>query len=109
VVNDLPTPRIVVCCRTCGGVGNYRNRCVENNSFSDDASRIQLPIKNFTGSDDNDFGVKGTYYYQYLEAKNLAIAHGYKNISETEVAGNGHVPLPGQVLDYFNKVWKNVK
>jgi len=89
--------------------GNYRSRCVENNSFSADASRIQLPVKNFTGSDDNDFGVKGTYYYQYLEAKNLAIAHGYKNISETEVDGKGHVPLPDHVLDYFNKVWKNVK
>jgi predicted peptidase len=89
--------------------GNYRSRCIENNSFSNDKSRGQLPINNFTGSDDNDFGVKGTYYYQYLEAKNQAIAHGYKNISETTVAGKGHVSLPDQVLEYFNKVWIDVK
>ena len=89
--------------------GNYIGRCMETNSFSNDNSRIQLPINNFTGSEDNDFGVKGTYYYQYLEAKNQAIAHGYKNISETTVAGKAHVSLPQQVLEYFNKVWINVK
>jgi len=89
--------------------GNYRGRCMENNSFSNDNSRVQLPINNFTGSDDNGFGVKGTYYDQYLEAKNQAIAHGFKNISETTVAGKGHVSLPDQVLGYFNKVWINVK
>ena len=80
-----------------------------NNSFSTDASRIELPIKNFTGSDDKDFGVTGRVYNQYLEAKNLAIAHGYKNISETEVQGKGHVLLPLNVLDYFNTVWKSIK
>ncbi len=89
--------------------GNYGGRCMESNSFSNDKSRVQLPIKNFMGSDDEYFGVKGTYYYQYLEAKNLAIAHGCKNISETKVSGKGHVPLPDHVLDYFNKVWNNVK
>lgn len=89
--------------------GNYRNRCMENNSFSDDKSRVQLLIKNFTGSDDDYFGIKGNYYYQYLEAKKIAIAHGYKNISETEVTGKGHIPLPDHVLDYFNTVWNNMK
>lgn len=88
--------------------GNYRNRCIEADSFSNDASKIVLPIKNFTGSEDKDFGVNGRIYSQYLEAKNLALAHGYKNISETEVKGKGHVPLPGNVLDYFNTVWKTV-
>lgn len=89
--------------------GNYRSRCMENNSFSTDASRIELPIKNFTGSDDKDFGVNGRFYNQYVEAKNIAMAHGYKNISETEVQGKGHVPLPQNVLDYFNTVWKSIK
>lgn len=89
--------------------GNYRSRCMENNSFSNDASRVQLPIKNFTGSDDQDFGKNGRIYGQYLEAKNLALSHGYKNISETEVHGKGHVPLPENVLDYFNTVWKSIK
>lgn len=89
--------------------GNYRNRCVEANSFSNDASRTVLPIKNFTGSEDKDFGVNGRIYSQYLEAKNLALSHGYKNISETEVKGKGHVPLPGNVLDCFSSIWQTVK
>lgn len=89
--------------------GNYRGRCIDNTSFSTDASGAQLPIKNFTGSDDKDFGVNGRFYNQYLEAKNLAISHGYKNISETEVQGKGHVLLPQEVLSYFNSVWKSIK
>jgi len=89
--------------------GNYRGRCMENNTFSKDDSRVQLPVKNFTGSDDEGFGVKGQVYGQYLEAKNLALAHGYKNISETEVKGKGHVPLPENVLDYFHATWKSLK
>jgi hypothetical protein len=89
--------------------GNYRNRCMENSTFSKNPSRIELPIRNFTGSEDEYFGKKGNIYNQYLEAKNLAIAHGYKNISETEVPGKGHVPLSENVLDYFNTVWKSIK
>jgi len=89
--------------------GNYRNRCMENDQFSKHDSRLQLPIKNFTGVDDKDFGVNGRIYAQYLEAKNLAIAHGYKNISEMEVAGRGHEPLPKEVFDYFYSIWKGNK
>ena len=89
--------------------GNYRGRCMENNSFSTDGSRIQLPVKNFTGSGDDGFGVKGKFYNQYLEAKNLAVAHGYQNISETEVTGKGHEPLTEHVLEYLYTVWKRVK
>jgi predicted peptidase len=87
--------------------GNFRSRCMENSNFSTHDSRMQLPIKNFTGVDDDGFGIKGKVYYQYLEAKNLAIAHGYKNISETVVAGKGHEPLPENVLDYFYTIWKS--
>src|SRR4030095_8711555 len=35
--------------------GNYRGRCMESNTFSENGSSIQLPIKNFTGSEDSDF------------------------------------------------------
>jgi len=89
--------------------GNYRTRCIENNSLSNDDSRTTLPIKNFTGSDDKDFGLNGRFHTQYLEAKNLALLHGYKNISESEVHGKAHVPLPEEVLNYFNTVWKSIK
>jgi predicted peptidase len=89
--------------------GNFRNRCLEIGSFSNDPLRAQLPIKNFTGSEDQDFGLKGRIYSQYLEAKALALSHGYKTISETEMQGKGHVPLPSEVLDYFNSVWESLK
>ena len=89
--------------------GNFRNRCLENNIFSTHESRLRLPIKNFTGDNDQGFGKKGNIYYQYLEAKNLAITHGYQNISETEVVGKGHEPLPKNVLEYFFAVWKSIK
>ncbi|MGZ3847304.1 MAG: hypothetical protein ACXVBH_14680 [Flavisolibacter sp.] len=89
--------------------GNYRNRCMETDAFSKHPSRVQLPIRNFTGSEDQDFGVKGKIYSQYLEAKAIALAHGYKNISETEVPGKAHVLLPTNVLDYFNTIWKSIK
>jgi len=89
--------------------GNFRSRCMEDNLFSKDASRIELPIKNFTGTEDENFRVKGRFYNQFLDAKNLALSHGFKNISEIEVQGKGHIPLPDYVLDYFISVWKSTK
>jgi predicted peptidase len=88
--------------------GNFRSRCVEDGLFSKDVSRIELPIKNFVGSNDKDFGINGNFYYQFIEAKNLALSKGYKNISETQVRGKDHIPLPEEVLDYFDTVWKRV-
>jgi predicted peptidase len=88
--------------------GNFRGRCMENNSFSKNESRIQLPIKNFTASNDEIFKKNGSLYSQYLEAKNLALSHGYKNISETEIANKGHVPLPDEVMEYFFSLWKEI-
>lgn len=89
--------------------GNYRSRCMENDQFSTHDARLRLPIKNFTGADDKGFGVNGTVYNQYLEARKLAIAYGYQNISETEVAGKGHEPLTENVLEYFYSIWKSGK
>lgn len=88
--------------------GNYRGRCVEGAQISHDDSRTQLPIKNFIGSEDAGFGKKGQLYGQYLEAKNLALSHGYKNISETEIAGKGHEPLPNEVMNYFYSTWQSI-
>ena len=86
--------------------GNFRNRCLENNSFSKDEYRTKVLINNFIGAEDEFFGAKGNLYSQYLEAKKLALKHGYKNISETIIKNKGHEPLPGNVIDYFYTVWK---
>lgn len=96
-------------CAAAPVAGNYRGRCVDDNVFSDDISKIQLPIKNFTGSEDEYFGKQGKLYSQYLEAKNLALSHGYKNISEIEIAGKGHVSLPDEVMNYFYNIWQLAK
>jgi len=89
--------------------GNFINRCMDSSAFSTNSSREQLPVNNFTGSADKFFGVNGSNYYQYLEAKKIAEAHGFKNFTGTEVAGKDHVPLPDQVLDYFYSLWIKLK
>ena len=96
-------------CAAAPVAGNFRNRCMENDQFSTDRSLVELPIRNFTGTADNDFGSKGYLYSQYLEAKNLAVAHGYKNITESKIPGKGHEPMPREVLEYFFSVWKLIR
>jgi len=75
--------------------------------FSKDSSLIKLPVRGFTGSEDSVFGSKGPIYLQWENAKKAAEAHGYKNISETIIPGKGHVPLPGEVLNWFLTIQKN--
>jgi len=81
--------------------GNYRGRCVTPETFSTHASRATLPIRAFTGKQDEGFRVGGPVYGQYLEAKTVAQAHGFLAISEEIVSGKGHVPLPAEVLAWF--------
>lgn len=86
--------------------GNYRSRCMESNDFSDDKSKSALPIMAFSGSDDTSFGKNGKVYYQWEEAKKLALDHGYKNVSETIIQGKGHIPLPDEVMTFINSIYK---
>ncbi len=87
--------------------GNYnQNSCMTEAAFSKDTALINLPLKGFSGSLDTLFGTKGNIYVQWKNAKQAAIAHGYKNISETIVPNQGHVPLPTEVLNWFMEIWK---
>jgi len=81
--------------------GNYRGRCMEDGKFSGDAARFKLPIHAMQGQLDTMWGTGSEAYAQWLDAKKLAQAHGYADISESLVPGKGHVPMPEEVLGYF--------
>jgi hypothetical protein len=58
----------------------------------------------FVGGKEEYFGPSGVNYNQWLEVKKLAIAQGFKNISEQVAPDEGHVPMPKEVLIYFNSL-----
>jgi poly(3-hydroxybutyrate) depolymerase len=86
--------------------GNYRGRCMDEKSFSTHASREKLPVRGFAGDGDKDFGPAAAIFAQWKDARAAAESHGYRNVSESIVAGKGHVPLPGEVLAYFTDLRK---
>ncbi|MDB5253629.1 MAG: hypothetical protein JWP27_2798 [Flaviaesturariibacter sp.] len=86
--------------------GNFRKRCEDGNTISGHPSRASLPLLNFVGGDDQDFGKGSRLYGQYEEAKELALTHGYTNLSETVLPGTGHVPVTRDVLEAFAAIWK---
>ncbi len=81
--------------------GNYRGRCMEDGKFSDNPARNKLPIHAMQGQLDAGWGPGSSAYAQWLDAKTLAQAHGYRNISETAVPDKVHAPMPEAVLEYF--------
>ncbi len=85
--------------------GNYnQNSCMSEPVFSKDNSRVNLPVRGFSGSTDEAYGPKGMGYIQWQNAVKAATAHGYKNIAEKIIPGKGHVPLPGEVLNWFLEI-----
>jgi poly(3-hydroxybutyrate) depolymerase len=87
--------------------GNYRGRCLEENNFSRDASRTELPVRGFYGARDPFFGKGGKIYSQWLEAKQQAAKNGYENISEETIPDKDHEPAPEIALKYFSSLMKN--
>lgn len=87
--------------------GNYnKNSCMTESLFSKDTAVINLPVMGFSGNADTLFGPEAMLYDQWKNARQAAVDHGYKNISETIVPGKGHVPLPAEVLNWFFTIWK---
>ena len=89
--------------------GNFRNRCTNGVSNLSDTQKEKLPIMSFIGDKDEGFGAGSNFYNQWLEAKAFAIAHGFKNISETVLQGVGHEPIPKQVMQYFHALRTGTK
>lgn len=88
--------------------GNYnQNSCMTDALFSRDSALIHLPVRGFAGALDPGFGPNGIVHYQWENASQAAAAHGFKNISETIIPDKAHVPLPGEVLNWFFDIWND--
>ena len=86
---------------TCG---NFNGRCIT--TVSSAAERVNLPVQAFQGElDEHRQGLEG----QFVKAREVATAHGYKNISFELVQGAGHDPLADQVLAYFSSLLRSEK
>lgn len=80
---------------------NYLGRWVDEKQISSAPERANLPIRNFIGTKDELCSPGSPIYTQMQNAMDLAIAHGYKNVSVTRVEGKGHERLADEVLAYF--------
>jgi poly(3-hydroxybutyrate) depolymerase len=79
--------------------GNFNGRCIT--TVSSATQRVKLPVRAFQGEvDEHRQGLEG----QFARARDVATAHGYRNISFELVKGAGHAPLADQVLAYFNSL-----
>ena len=76
---------------------NYAGR---NVVFSSSPARLTLPFRVFAGSRDPMWAKGKPLYEQTKGAEAEASTHGFK-FSYKVVAGKGHEPLAGNVLDWF--------
>jgi poly(3-hydroxybutyrate) depolymerase len=83
--------------------GNYnRNSCMSDPAFfSNDLSRVVLPVAGFSAAHDSFYGPRAPNYAQWLAAQKTAIDHGYRKLIEFVIPGKSHVPLPDEVMNYF--------
>lgn len=77
------------------------NYAARNVSFSSSETRLALPIRIFSGSDDPSWGPGKPLYVQARQAESQAAAHGMKFAYQT-VPGKGHEPLAREVLAWFD-------
>jgi poly(3-hydroxybutyrate) depolymerase len=85
--------------------GNYRGRCVDVKNISKAPAKSEIFIMSFAGMKDEYFGPKGGNFNQWIEAKNIATANGFKNVGETIIDDKGHEPMPNEALAYFFQIY----
>ena len=73
----------------------------DTTSFSNDLSRVLLPVAGFSAANDSLYGSKAANYNQWLSAQKTAVDHGYQKLTEFVIPGKGHMPLPDEVINYF--------
>ncbi|HJZ82135.1 MAG TPA: hypothetical protein VKD91_17375, partial [Pyrinomonadaceae bacterium] len=83
---------------------NYLGRWVDEGRISSAPERAALPIRNFVGTKDELCAPGHPIYTQMQKATSVAEAHGYKNVSLTQVEGKGHERLADEVLAYFSSL-----
>jgi poly(3-hydroxybutyrate) depolymerase len=85
---------------TCG---NYKGRCMTEESFSKAHDRADLSVKGFQGALDP---ARIPLEAQFQDGRAAALQHGYRNISYEVVPDAGHNPFAGRVLEYFDSLRK---
>jgi predicted peptidase len=80
--------------------GNYRSRCVDENSI-DRNPKSSIIIKCFFGDQDELEKSGAVLYNQWIQARDVAKKKGYDNVSEQVVAGKGHVTMEKEVMEFF--------
>ena len=83
---------------------NYLGRWVDEAHISTAPERSALPIRNFVGAKDSLCAPGTPIYTQMQKAISVAEAHGYKNVSLTQIEGKGHERLADEVLAYFSSL-----
>jgi poly(3-hydroxybutyrate) depolymerase len=86
---------------------NYLGRWVDEQHITSAPERTGLAIRNFVGTKDELCSPGKPIYTQMQRAVSVAHAHGFKNVSLTQVDGKGHERLAGEVLNYFSSLIKN--
>jgi predicted peptidase len=85
--------------------GNYNSRTCTDLPVSDDPSKKTLIVKAMYGAND-EYGApsatgKSILYNQYLNAKALAVDHGYENFTEQAVPNKSHEPLVPEIFEFL--------
>lgn len=86
---------------------NYQARCVAGGASASGES-VTIPIRGFHGSNDSAWGSADRPYLvdQWQRADSMARAHGFTNVKDTVIQGEGHGPMPAAVLDFFSRFIK---
>jgi poly(3-hydroxybutyrate) depolymerase len=90
--------RLAAAAVTCG---NYKGRCMTEESFSKAQDRAELPVKGLQGALDP---VRTPLEGQFQDGRAAAEQHGYRNISYEVVPETGHDPFARRVLEYFDSL-----
>ena len=85
---------------------NYAGRWIDEAHISNAPERVDLPIRNFIGTNDTLCAAGSPIYSQMTRAMTIAGEHGYKNVTLVRIEGKGHERLAGEVLDYFSTLLK---
>ena len=83
---------------TCG---NFVGRCVNEETLTSVSAPSDLPIRGFQGALD---AAREPLELQFQRARAVASAHGYRNIYQQAIEGEGHQPFAKEVLAYFNSL-----
>jgi poly(3-hydroxybutyrate) depolymerase len=90
--------RLVAAAVTCG---NYKGRCMSEESFSRMQDRGELPVKGLQGALDP---ARTPLEGQFETGRAAAERHGYRNISYEVIPETGHNPFARRVLEYFDSL-----